>query len=171
MHHWAKENCLGCKSLLTLLIPVLLPLPQTARRFSFPTVASLPIDSEKWPHSHSQILQTISGFLSCNVTAVGCQESIACPSLPSLLLWLLVRRSQSCDMLRDTVVDDDDVHFQHTIQYHMNIMKWILMATGRLVLCFVSVDFLLPQVKLVPGEMFLCREASSLSYLPVISVG
>lgn len=28
-----------------------------------------------------------------------------------------------------------------------------------------------PQVRLVPGGMFLCREATSLSYLPVISVG
>lgn len=29
----------------------------------------------------------------------------------------------------------------------------------------------LPQVRLVPGGMFLCGEATSLSYLPVISVG
>lgn len=29
----------------------------------------------------------------------------------------------------------------------------------------------LPQVRLVPGEMFLCGGATSLSYLPVISVG
>lgn len=27
------------------------------------------------------------------------------------------------------------------------------------------------QVRLVPGGMFLCREATSLSYLPVISAG
>lgn len=30
---------------------------------------------------------------------------------------------------------------------------------------------LCPLVRLVPGGMFLCREATSLSYLPVISVG
>lgn len=28
-----------------------------------------------------------------------------------------------------------------------------------------------PQVRLVPGGMFLCKEATSLSYLPVISAG
>lgn len=57
-------------------------------------------------------------------------------------------------------------HEYHTVDYDG---YW--MTRKNVVLCFVSVDFLLPRIKIVPGGMFLCREATSLSYLPVISVG
>lgn len=42
----------GCKSLLILLIPVLVLLPETAHCFSFPTVPSLHIVLEKWLPFH-----------------------------------------------------------------------------------------------------------------------
>lgn len=120
----------GCKSLLMLLIPVLVPLPQAARCFllplRFPHYASSRRNGYLFT-SPSQILQSISGFLSYTVTAgPESAKSLSLvlsppphPPTPSLSLsppnprllyfcgcWLgeAMSQSQSCDIQRHAVV-------------------------------------------------------------------
>lgn len=166
-----KKNCRGAGGVnLFLMAPI--PRFHTAAHWfsALPAVASLPIVSAF--SLRPNIAKTILRFHSWSLLLCFCGSGVkrvqvgVGSTLPDNIGGFVEHTGQ-CDGQQMTRKIFFFIIFLGIFLRPLEFSQWGWLLTG----IPPEKPPLLPQVRLVPGGMFLCRGATSPSYLPVISVG